>query len=240
MEGLGVRAAAVLGFTPALASLAAAAFVEQGLVGRLRIAGLCVGYDFGFGRGREGTPALLAELAPRLGFRLDVLPPVQLDGEPVSSRAIRKLLAAGDVAAAQRLLGRPYCLEGAVQRGAGRGSLLGFATANVPVPEPAALRDGVYAGRLLVRGRFRDAMMNLGVAPTFGGGSRRLEVHLPGWEGPLYGERVVAFFLRRLRDEMRFPDAEALARQLAADRAAAEAAWGAARVMCWTEWALQP
>lgn len=240
LDGLGVQATAVLEFTPALARLAAAAFVEQGLVGRLRIAGLCVGYDFGFGRGREGTPALLAELAPRLGFRLDVLPPVRLDGEPVSSRAIRKLLAAGDVAAAQRLLGRPYCLEGAVEQGAGRGRLLGFATANLPVPEPATLRDGVYAGRLLVRGEFQDAMMNLGVAPTFGEGPRRLEVHLPGWEGPLYGERVVAFFLRRLRDEMRFPDADALVRQLHADRAAAEAAWGAARVMCWTEWALQP
>jgi riboflavin kinase/FMN adenylyltransferase len=240
LEGLGVQAAVVLDFTPALASLPAAAFVEQGLVGRLRLAGLCVGYDFGFGRGREGTPALLAELAPRLVFRLDVLPPVRVDGEPVGSRAIRRLLAAGEVASAQRLLGRPYCLEGTVEPGAGRGAALGFATANVPVPEPAALRDGVYAGRLLVRGAFRDAMMNLGVAPTFGDGRRRLEVHLPGWEGALYGERVVAFFLQRLRDEMRFPDADALARQLCADRLAAEAAWGAARVMCWSEWALQP
>jgi len=108
------------------------------------------------------------------------------------------------------------------------------------VPEPAALADGVYAGRLLVRGEFRDAMMNLGVAPTFGDGRRRLEVHLPGWEDALYGERVVAFFLRRLREERRFPDASALARQLRADRAAAEAAWAAARAMCWTEWTLQP
>jgi riboflavin kinase/FMN adenylyltransferase len=144
------------------------------------------------------------------------------------------------VEAAQRLLGRPYCLEGAIQRGAGRGTALGFATANLPVPEPAALKDGVYAGRVLVRGAFRDAMMNVGVAPTFADGQRRLEIHLPGWTEPLYGEHVVAYFLRRLRDELRFPDAAALTRQLAADRQAAEAAWDAARAMCWTDWALQP
>jgi riboflavin kinase/FMN adenylyltransferase len=240
LEGLGIAAVVALEFTPAMASLPAATFVEQALVERLHVAGVCVGYDFGFGRGREGNPALLERLGRRLGFWVEVLPPVSVDGEVVSSRSIRALLRAGDVERAQRLLGRPYCLEGIVQRGAGRGSSLGFGTANVPVHEPAVLKDGVYAGRALVRGAFRDAVMNLGVAPTFGDGGRRLEVHLPGWTESLYEERLLVFFLRRLRDEMRFPDAAALARQLAADRQAAEAAWDAARGMCWGEWALQP
>jgi riboflavin kinase/FMN adenylyltransferase len=240
LEAAGVAAAVALEFTPAMAQLPATVFVEEVLSRRLGVAGLCVGYDFGFGRGREGTPALLQALGPRLGFWVEVLPPVSADGQVVSSRGIRALLGAGDVEAAQRLLGRPYCLEGAVQRGAGRGTALGFATANLPVPEPAVLKDGVYAGRVLVRGAFRDAMMNLGVAPTFADGQRRLEIHLPGWTEPLYGEHVVAYFLRRLRDELRFPDAAALTRQLAADRQAAEAAWDAARAMCWTDWALQP
>jgi riboflavin kinase/FMN adenylyltransferase len=240
LEGAGIAAAVALEFTRDMARLPATDFVEEVLSRRLRVAGLCVGYDFGFGRGREGNPALLQALGPRLGFWVEVLPPVTVDGQAVSSRTIRALLAGGDAEGAQRLLGRPYCLEGEVQRGAGRGTTLGFATANLPVPEPAVLRDGVYAGRVLVRGAFRDAMMNLGVAPTFQDGQRRLEVHLPGWTEPLYGERMLAFFVRRLRDEMRFPDAAALARQLAADQQAAEAAWGAARAMCWTDWALQP
>lgn len=237
---LGIAATVVLEFSPALAALAAADFVRGALAGRLGVAGVCVGYDFGFGRGRAGTPALLQELGAALGFWVDVLAPVTVDGEVVSSRAIRAALGEGRVERAARLLGRPYCLAGRVERGAGRGAALGFATANLAVPEPAALRDGVYAGRALVRGAFRDAMMNLGKGPTFAGDERRLEVHLPGWDEPLYGEELLGFFLARLRDEQRFPDAAALARQLAADREAAAVAWAGARGMPWPEWALQP
>jgi riboflavin kinase/FMN adenylyltransferase len=163
---------------------------------------------------------------------------VSLDGLVVSSRMIRALLAEGKVAEARRFLGRPYCLAGEVRPGAGRGRQLGFATANVALPEPPPLLDGVYAGRVLVRGSFRDAMMNLGRAPTFGPGERRLEVHMPEWDEPLYGEPLLAFFLRRLREERRFPDPGALAAQLRKDHEAAEAAWQAARSLPWPEWAL--
>jgi len=234
----GMAAAVVMHFTPALAALEAEAFVERALVDGLRVRGLCVGYDFGFGRGRRGNVELLQTLAPRCGFWLEVIPPVTVDGQVVSSRAIRGLLIQGRVTAAQRLLGRPYCLAGAVEPGEGRGRHLGFATANLAVPESELLKDGVYAGRVLVRGAFRDAMMNLGRAPTFGGGRHRLEMHLPGWEEPLYGERIVAFFLARLRDEQRFADADALRVQLGRDREAAEAVWRAAQGLPWPEWAL--
>ncbi len=106
------------------------------------------------------------------------------------------------------------------------------------LPGPIPLLDGVYAGRVLVRGAFQDAMMNLGYAPTFGPGERRLEIHVPGWNESLYGERVTAFFLQRLRDEQRFASAEALAARLHRDREAAEAAWHAARTFPWPDWAL--
>jgi len=236
---LGMAAAAVIEFSPALAALTAEAFVEHVLVEGLHVAGVCVGYDFGFGKGRRGTPELLVEMGARHGFEVEVVAPVSLDGITVSSRLIRSLLAEGRVEEAQRYLGRPYCIAGEVEPGAGRGRELGFATANLRLAEPPPLRDGVYAGRMLVRGAFRDAMMNLGMAPTFGPGERRLEIHVPGWEGPLYGERVTAFFTRRLRDEQRFADAAALVAQIGADRAAAEAAWEAARGFPWPEWALQ-
>jgi riboflavin kinase/FMN adenylyltransferase len=173
------------------------------------------------------------------GFWLDVVPPVSVDGRVVSSRVIRGLLIQGRVEDAQRLLGRPYCLAGEVERGAGRGRDLGFATANLAVPHPGLLADGVYAGRVLVRGAFQDAMMNLGWAPTFGEGQRRLEIHLPGWGEALYGERVLACFLARLRDERRFPDEAALRAQLTRDREAAKAVWQPAQALPWPEWALQ-
>jgi len=238
LDRLGMAAAVAIHFSPAMANLEAEEFVRRVLVEGLRVAGLCVGYDFGFGKGRRGNADLLRGLAPRSGFWLEVIPPVSLDGLVVSSRMIRGLLAEGRVEQALRLLGRPYCLEGEVQPGAGRGRELGFATANVPLPEPTPLTDGVYAGRLLLRGAFQDAMLNLGRAPTFGPGERRLEVHMPGWHEPLYGERVTGFFLRRLRDEQRFASAEALVAQLHRDRAAAEATWDAARGLPWPEWTL--
>lgn len=238
LERSGMAAAAVIHFTPALAAVEAEEFVQRVLVEGLGVRGLCVGYDFGFGRGRRGNVDLLRAFAPRGGFWLDVIPPVTVDGQVVSSRAIRGLLVQGRVADAQRLLGRPYCLAGEVERGEGRGRGLGYATANLPVPDSGLVKDGVYAGRVLVRGVFRDAMMNLGTAPTFGGGARRLEIHIAGWEEPLYGERIVVYFLARLRDERRFADGSELRAQLGRDRMAAEAAWQAARELPWPEWDL--
>jgi riboflavin kinase/FMN adenylyltransferase len=238
LSRLGMAATVAIHFSPALASMEAEEFVRRVLMEGLRVAGVCVGYDFGFGKGRRGNADLLQALAPSCGFWLEVVPPVILDGRVVGSRMIRALLAEGRVEEAQGFLGRPFCLAGEVQPGAGRGRELGFATANVPLPEPTPLLDGVYAGRLLLRGVFRDAMLNLGRAPTFGGGARRLEVHMPGWTAPLYGERVTAFFLRRLRDEQRFASPEALVAQLHRDRRVAEAAWEAAGGLPWPEWTL--
>ncbi len=239
LEQLGMAAAVVIHFTPALAALEAEEFVQRALVDGLGVRGLCVGYDFGFGRGRRGNVDLLGAMATRCGFWLEVIPPVTVDGLTVSSRAIRGLLIQGRAAEAQRMLGRPYCLVGEVERGDGRGRGLGFATANLPVSDSELLKDGVYAGRVLVRGAFRDAMMHLGRAPTFGSGHHRLEIHISGWEAPLYGERIAAFFLARLRDERRFTDAAALRAQLGRDRAAAEAVWRGAQAHPWPEWALQ-
>lgn len=238
LRRLGMAATVSIHFSEAMAGLEPEAFVRMVLVDGLRVAGLCVGYDFGFGKGRRGNAEFLQALAPALGFWVEVIPPVSLDGVVVSSRMVRTLLAEGRVEEAQRFLGRPYCLAGEVQPGAGRGRELGFPTANVAVPEAPPLLDGVYAGRILVRGAFQDAMMNLGCAPTFGPGARRLEIHMPAWETPLYGEGVVAFFLRRLRHEERFASAQALAQQLARDREAAEAVWHAARALPWPDWAL--
>ncbi|MFA5028124.1 MAG: riboflavin biosynthesis protein RibF [Candidatus Methylomirabilota bacterium] len=235
----GMAAAVAIDFSPVMAALEAEAFVSDLLLERLGVAGLAVGRDFGFGRGRRGTVALLASLAGSAGARLAVVPPVKLGEQTVSSRHIRALLQAGEAAEAHRFLGRPFCVQGEVQPGAGRGSTLGAATANLELSGRPLLRDGVYAGRVFLQGDFRDALMNLGVAPTFGEGVRRLEIHIAEWEGALYGSRLTVFVLERLRDERRFPHAAALTRQFALDRAAAESVWKDAGRLPWREWTLQ-
>jgi riboflavin kinase/FMN adenylyltransferase len=239
LERCGAAAAVAIEFSPAVASITAEAFVAEILFARLGAVGLAVGHDFGFGRGRRGTVELLRGMAEAAGVSLAVVPPVRLGAQVVSSRHIRALLGAGQVVEARAFLGRPFCILGEVEPGAGRGGGLGYATANLAIRGRPVLQDGVYAGRVLLRGVFHDAMMNLGVAPTFGDAPRRLEIHLAGWEGPLYGERLLVYVLERLRDERRFPDASALAAQLARDRGAAEAVWQAARDLPWSEWTLQ-
>ncbi len=239
LERAGMVAAIAIEFSAAMAAVEAEDFVADILIKRLGVIGLSVGHDFGFGRGRRGTVALLESMAAAGGIGLAVLPPVRLGEQVVSSRHIRGLLAAGEAGEARRFLGRPFAVLGEAQAGAGRGRGLGFPTANLAVPGRPVLKDGVYAGRVLVRGAFRDAMMNLGVVPTFGAGARRLEIHIAGWEDPLYGERLVVYVLERLRDERRFPNAAALREQLTRDRAAAEAIWEGARGLPWPEWTLQ-
>ncbi len=239
LERAGMEAVIAIEFSAAMAAVEAEDFVADILFRRLGVIGLSVGHDFGFGRGRRGTVALLESLAATRGVGLVVVPPVRLGEHVVSSRHIRSLLAAGEVAEARRFLGRPFALSGQTLYGAGRGRGLGFPTANLDVPGRPVLGDGVYVGRVLVRGTFQDAMMNLGVAPTFGGGARRLEIHIAEWETPLYGEWLTVYVLERLRDEQTFPDAAALRAQLARDRAAAEAIWAGARGLPWPEWTLQ-
>lgn len=240
LERSGIDLLVTATFDRAMADLSPRDFVKQVLVDRLAVRALCVGYDFAFGRGRTGTTETLAALAREHGFALTVVPAVTLDGLLVSSTTIRGLLVEGEVRQAWRLLGRPYMISGVVARGSGRGRTLGYPTANLDAPADLLAPDGVYAARAAVRGQVREAMVNIGVAPTFGGTARRLEVHLPGWTKDLYGEAVTVLFLERLRAEARFPSPEALVAQLERDRAEARRAWEATASFPWGDWALHP
>lgn len=215
----------VLHFDPALASRTAEAFVRDVVVGRCQCRDLVVGEDHGFGRGREGGVDLLHRLGAALGFTVDVIPPVDVDGERVSSTRVRALVAAGRLAEAARCLGRPYTVSGVVDRGAGRGRGLGFPTANLAVPPRKQLPpDGVYAVRVEWPGGVADGMLNQGHRPTFDDGRRLLEAHLFGFEGSLYDRTVRITWVARLREVRRFASREALQAQLERDRAAAVAA----------------
>lgn len=219
----GLDYALVLPFTPALAALDAVAFVDRVLLERCYTRELLIGYDHGFGRGREGDVSLLRKLGEKHGFGVDVVDAVGIDGQPVSSSVIRRAVSYGELERASRLLGRPYSFSGQVSHGEARGRLLGFPTLNIVLPAGRKLLPpaGVYAVRVQSRRGAFGGMMNLGTRPTFGDASFLLEVHLFDAAGDWYGEHMRVEFVRRLRDTIRFDSADALVAQLRRDEIAA-------------------
>jgi len=227
---LGLDRIELLPFTAELARLAPEEFVRQVLRAQYGMRELVLGYDHGFGRGRTGDVELVQRLAREDGFAVDVVDAVRDDGQPISSSLIRTAVAHGDLAAAQRWLGRRYGATGVVERGAGRGRTIGIPTINLAPPDPRKLLppDGVYAVWVELpgkgeggSGRRHGGMMNQGPRPTFGVTARALEVHLFDFAGELYGETVTVEWVRRLRDVRTFPSREALVEQLGRDAMAA-------------------
>lgn len=221
----------VLHFDRAMATKSPEQFVDQILLQRCDMRELVIGHDHGFGRGRAGDVETLQELGRARGFPVDVVPPVTIGGNPVSSTAIRRAVAGGDLAAAARQLGRRYSVSGLVQRGDRRGRTVGFPTVNLEVPSRKLLPpDGVYAAVVETpSGRF-GGMMNQGHRPTFDAGPRLIEVHLFGFTGDLYDRWVRVEWLAYLREIRRFDGVAALRHQLEDDRLRAMATLAAARV----------
>jgi riboflavin kinase/FMN adenylyltransferase len=216
---------AVLVFTRELSQYTPEQFVQL-LVTRFRMRELVIGYDHGFGRGRTGDVELLRALGAKGGFLVDVVDAVTVDGRAVSSTAARRAVAGGDLALAQRLLGRRYSLNGEVVHGAGRGRQIGYRTINLAVSSPRKLLppEGVYAVWAEWSNGSGGGMMHLGPRPTFGETERSLEVHLLDRSADLYGAQVKVSWVKRLRDVMRFPSPDALKAQLDKDFSAARAA----------------
>ena len=222
----GVDYAVVLPFTSSLAALDPSAFVETILLDRYCLRELLIGHDHGFGRGRAGDVHVLRELGERHDFSVDVVEAVSLGHGPVSSSAIRRAIASGDLEDARRALGRRFAFSGRVVHGNERGVRLGFPTLNIALPSARKLLPplGVYAVLLQSeRGSF-GGMMNLGPRPTFGDSAVSLEVHLFDASGDWYDTPVRVEFVSRLRDTIRFDSADALVAQLRADEHAARAA----------------
>lgn len=228
----GVSYVAVLPFTPSLAVLEAEQFVDDVLLGRFAMRELLVGHDHGFGRGRMGDIEVLRQLGERRGFRVTVLPPVHTpDGHAISSTAIRRAVAGGDLARAALGLGRPYSLAGTVVRGDQRGRTIGYPTLNLaPLTARKLLPpDGVYAVRVqLPEGPF-GGMLNLGPRPTVGDPHRRIETHVFDAGRDWYGAHVRLDFVARLRGTRPFPGLDALRAQLADDERQARAALATAQ-----------
>ena len=224
LAGLDVDGVLCLRFDRHLADMPREAFVERLLVQGLGVRQLVVGPDFRFGHRRLGDLEYLAAAGAEAGFGVEVVPPLQIDGERVSSTAVRQHLSAGDLDGAARLLGRPYTLHGRVSHGDARGRTIGFPTLNLPLHRKAVSLRGVFAVRVAgLAATPLPAVANLGWRPTVNGTYPLLEVHVLDFSGQVYGRQVRVEFVRRLRDEQRFDGLDALRRQIDDDVRAARA-----------------
>jgi riboflavin kinase/FMN adenylyltransferase len=248
----GLDGAIVMNFNAALAATSAEDFIARILVGRFGIGGAAIGFDFHFGHNRKGSPAYLAEEGARLGFAVDIVPPLEDEGRPVSSGAVRAALSQGKVVEAAELLGAPWFVSGEVIHGEKRGRDLGFPTANLKLDPACSLKHGIYAVRVAIpnsvrsrasgnpgavgasvsgsplsRGRavrLVDGVASFGVRPMFDDGAPLLEVFLFDFDGDLYGQIIDVAFIGWIRHEQKFPTIEALKRQMLADTAQARGA----------------
>lgn len=217
---LGVDAVVAFPTDAAFLQLEPREFFQRIVVQGLAARGLVEGPDFAFGRRRAGNIELLRQFSAQDGLEFEVVQPVEVDGQPVSSSRIRRLLAGGQVEEAQRLLSAPHRIRGMVVHGAGRGAGLGFPTANLAGVDTLLPAEGIYAGRAWVGATAWPAAISLGGNPTFGEGQQKIEVYLLDFQGDLYDRPIEVDFLARLRDIRRFGSVAELLAAMAGDVAA--------------------
>jgi riboflavin kinase/FMN adenylyltransferase len=217
LAATGLDGAIVLTFDAALARLTAEEFVARILVEQFAVSGAVIGFNFHFGLKRAGSPDFLIAEGKKFGFTVDVVPPFEDNGRPVSSGPIRAALAAGRVEEAAEFLGYPWFVSGKVIHGDKRGRELGFPTANVTLDAACGLRHGIYAVRVGLGGRHYDGVASFGRRPMFDSGAVLLEVFLFDFTGDLYGRDIDVAFIAWLRAEEKFASVDDLIRQMQDD-----------------------
>ena len=224
LEHLGITRTVILPFTAEIADLPAETFLEQ-MQSVLHCRKLFMGEDFSIGKGRSGNPAVIPRLGEKLNYSTEVIPKDIMDGEVISSTRIRTLLNSGRLEEANRMLGYPFFFSGETIHGAARGRKLGFPTLNVSIPAgKTRLPNGVYAVNVLIDGEKYASVTNIGVRPTFGTDDRGVivESFLLNAAGDFYGKTIRLEFISMLREEIRFPSADALKDQINRDIRKAE------------------
>lgn len=219
LEEIGLDYVIILPFTKDLSRTSAATFTRDTLVNQIKVNTLVIGYDHRFGRNREGSLAGMQHLAETYDFVVKEIPAQDVDSSIVSSTKIREAIGVGNVKRASQLLGRPFSIEGKVEKGKQRGRTLGYPTANVAVDTPYKIipKPGVYAVSVRVAGQKHFGMMNIGNSPTFALDKQRLEVHIFDFDNEIYGTTITIHFHERIRDEVRFEDGNELQAQLKKD-----------------------
>jgi riboflavin kinase/FMN adenylyltransferase len=217
LEVLGFDLLLVIPFSPEMAARTAGQFVDRVLVRSLRSVEVHVGSNFHFGHRKEGSLAFLEEMGRVHGFRAHGVREVEAGGAVVSSSRIRDSLGMGDVELAAELLGYPFHVTGRIVHGAGRGRKLKFPTANLACDGEILPGHGVYLTRFEIQGGTFSGMTNVGVKPTFGDEELSVETYLLDFDGNIYDESARLFFLKRVRDELRFPDVASLVTRIEKD-----------------------
>lgn len=216
-EKLGIDVLVKIPFTLDFSAMEPRDFVKNVLCDLLGAKEIFVGYNYRFGKGRKGNIRMLRDLGEELGFVVREIEQVSLDEEVISSTRIRQLLKNGEVEHAAKLLGRPYALCGIVVKGDGRGRGLGFPTANIASRHAIIPSNGVYAVKLFVRDQHYNGIVNIGMRPTFETKSLAIEVHIFDFDEDIYGEEITVYFIRKIREEKKFQNAEALIKQISKD-----------------------
>ena len=220
LEEMGVDHLIILPFTRELSQMSSEEFIRDILVDKIQTKTLVIGYDHKFGKNREGSFEYLQSHSHLFGFAIEEISRQDVDDLGVSSTKIRTALAQGDIATANKYLGRPYDLSGQVVKGQQIGRSLGFPTANIQIAEDYKLlpRDGAYAVHAEVNSIRYKAILNIGDRPTVDGQKKTIEAHLIDFEGDLYGQELRVYFQEFLREEKKFGSLDALKNQLVIDR----------------------
>jgi riboflavin kinase/FMN adenylyltransferase len=210
----------IIPFTKNFASTEAGTFIKDILVDRIGVHELVVGYDHQFGKNREGSFDELTGQAKKYGFKLEQIPAQDINNIAVSSTKIRNALKEGKIKTANQLLGYEYSITGLVVSGNKIGRKIGFPTANIEMNDEYKLITaiGVYACRILRKGKMYLGMGNIGYRPTINNSDLTIEVHIFEFDEEIYDETITIFFVDRIRDEVKFKNLEALKEQLVKDR----------------------
>jgi riboflavin kinase/FMN adenylyltransferase len=218
IESLGIDAVILIDFTPEFSKTSAESFVRSILWDKLHLEKLIIGHDTAFGSRKSGNKDFLQSMGRSLGFEVEAIDAVQLDGIVVSSTSVRSALQEGDVRRAMKLLGRPYNLSGVVVKGFKRGSEIGIPTANIESEKELVPSLGVYAVVVDMSGIRHPGVLNIGYSPTFGDNQLTVEVHLLDFpREELYGKALNVLFIDRIRDEMKFESPKELVKQIERD-----------------------
>ncbi|HQI80941.1 MAG TPA: bifunctional riboflavin kinase/FAD synthetase [Deltaproteobacteria bacterium] len=217
VDSLGMDALIIAPFTREFAETQPEVFVKETIVRRIGAAGVVVGHDFSFGRRALGDIPFLKRMGAKMGFFVECVDPVSVDGQVISSTYIRKLIQSGDVAAAARVMLHPYRITGRVIHGMARGRSLGFPTANIQPDKALLPAYGVYAVRIISGQNRWDAVANIGNNPTFGDVGTSIEAFLFDFEGDLYDAELSVEFVEHVRGEVKFADIRYLVEQIEQD-----------------------
>lgn len=213
----GIDGLLLIPFSMEFSHTTAREFVHTILWDRLRIKKIFIGHDYTFGRGREGNETFLAAAGEKLGFAVEVIGAFKIGDAVISSTLTRNLILAGRVKEAALYLGRPYNLGGEVIAGHRRGRALGFPTANLRPDKALVPAPGIYAVRLRLGDRPLQGVMNVGFNPTFSDNALSVEVYIFDFDEDIYGKRLEALFIDRIREEMKFDGPAQLVEQIRRD-----------------------